>query len=84
MRDLTRFEVVLITVLLVVAFILILPALQRPRNGISPETLCRHNLHMLALGLHNYHDIHGSFPPTWVAGQRWRPCIAAADSVMAM
>ena len=61
--------VILLTALLVA---LLLPAAQQARNG-PIRHHCRNNLHFLALALHNYHDVHGSFPPAFIADEQGRP-----------
>lgn len=66
MRGITRIELVLIAVLLVIVMLLMLPALQRSRDtGYVPT--CRHQLHMIGLGLHMYHDVYDCFPPAFIA-----------------
>jgi len=38
-----------------------------------PRVCCTNSLKQLALALHNYHDIYGSFPPAYVADDHGRP-----------
>jgi hypothetical protein len=48
-----------------------LPAFQQRRNsGRSP---CQYNLKHIGLALHNYHDVHGTFPPAITYGADGKP-----------
>lgn len=60
-RGLTRAEVVCLAALLVVAFGMLMPAVQRVRAA-SRGTSCANNLRFIALATHNYHDTYGFFP----------------------
>ena len=42
---------------------LLLPALQAAREA-ARRSKCNNNLKQLAIGLHNYHDVHRTFPPS--------------------
>jgi hypothetical protein len=35
--------------------------------------MCKNNLHLIGLALHNYHDLYGCFPPAYIADERGRP-----------
>jgi hypothetical protein len=49
----------------------VLPMFQQRRNsGHSP---CQHNLKQIELALHNYHDVHGTFPPAITYGPDGTP-----------
>lgn len=52
----------------------VLPAVQwsRPRVP-SAATVCKNNLKMIGLALHNYHGAYGSFPPAVVTDAEGRP-----------
>src|SRR5687767_14136115 len=39
----------------------------------SKRTQCKNNLKQIALALHNYHDVYGSFPPAYIADKDGRP-----------
>jgi prepilin-type processing-associated H-X9-DG protein len=63
--------------LTIVAIVGLLAAILLPagQTGYTPHSRseCSNNLKQIALALHNYHNVHGSFPPAYIADKNGRP-----------
>ncbi len=69
---------------------LLLPAVQSARDA-ARRTVCKNQLHQLALAMHNYYDVHGFFPagayvmgPSFPiqSGWGWARCFSLLSSKM--
>jgi prepilin-type N-terminal cleavage/methylation domain-containing protein len=60
-RGFTLIELLVVIAIIAILIALLLPAVQQAREA-ARRTACRNNLKQLALALHNYHDVHRTFP----------------------
>ena len=66
-RGFTLIELLLVIAIIAVLIALLLPAVQPAREA-ARRTQCRSHLKQLGIALHNYHDVHQTFPPNLIPG----------------
>lgn len=63
LRGFTLIELLVVIAIIAILIALLLPAVQQAREA-ARRTQCRNNMKQLGLAVHNYHDVHRTFPLT--------------------
>lgn len=66
-RGFTLIELLVIIAIIAILIALLLPAVQNAREA-ARRAQCKNNLKQIGIALHNYHDVHGLFPPGTIDG----------------